>query len=194
MPFLPLNEGIVILYSGLQVWLIYWLIAKYVVIRGHALISPILRRLSVTPFAPLTRWFTVMERDLRITGSIRGQSGNALAPKGFEVSNPWKVRLIGLVLGVRKADTDYAVARETNLLRKRRASTLCVYKLFPIFREISIAFLFKITIARILFYAAVIIVTVVPSLYYVQKEKNPRILLDLRRQATDSLDLIFAKV
>lgn len=96
--------------------------------------------------------------------------------------------------GVRKADTDYAAARETNLLRKRRASTLCVYKLFPIFREISIAFLFKITIARILFYAAVIIVTVVPSLYYVQKEKNPRILLDLRRQATDSLDLIFAKV
>ena len=71
----------------------------------------------VTPFVPLTRWFTVMERDLRITGNIRGQSGNAVAPKGFEVSNPWKVRLVDLVLGVRKADTDCAAARETNLLR-----------------------------------------------------------------------------
>ncbi|KAJ1705250.1 hypothetical protein AFGD_007079 [Aspergillus flavus] len=34
---------------------------------------------------------TVMERDLRITGTLRGQSGNAEAPKGFELSNPWKL-------------------------------------------------------------------------------------------------------
>lgn len=34
---------------------------------------------------------SVMERDRRITGSYRGQSSNAVAPKGFEVSNPWKV-------------------------------------------------------------------------------------------------------
>lgn len=40
----------------------------------------------------------VMERDLRITGTIRGQSGNAVAPKGFEVSNPWKVRLSWFLL------------------------------------------------------------------------------------------------
>ncbi|KAF9888096.1 hypothetical protein FE257_009232 [Aspergillus nanangensis] len=33
----------------------------------------------------------LMERDLRITGSLRGQSSNAEAPKGFEVSNPWKL-------------------------------------------------------------------------------------------------------
>ncbi|KAJ5627346.1 hypothetical protein N7528_004773 [Penicillium herquei] len=33
----------------------------------------------------------VMERDLRITGSLRGQSSNHIAPKGFEVSNPWKL-------------------------------------------------------------------------------------------------------
>jgi len=33
----------------------------------------------------------MMERDLRITGRLRGQSSNAVAPKGFEVSNPWKV-------------------------------------------------------------------------------------------------------
>ncbi|KAJ5815548.1 hypothetical protein N7474_007325 [Penicillium riverlandense] len=35
---------------------------------------------------------SVMERDLRITGSLRGQSSNHQAPKGFEVSHPWKVR------------------------------------------------------------------------------------------------------
>lgn len=34
---------------------------------------------------------TVMERDLRITGTLRGQSSNHIAPKGFELSNPWKV-------------------------------------------------------------------------------------------------------
>ncbi|KAI9931345.1 hypothetical protein MW887_011009 [Aspergillus wentii] len=33
----------------------------------------------------------VMERDQRITGAFRAQSGNAEAPKGFEVSNPWKL-------------------------------------------------------------------------------------------------------
>ncbi|KAJ5109002.1 hypothetical protein N7456_005677 [Penicillium angulare] len=34
---------------------------------------------------------TVMERDLRITGTWRGQSSNPVAPKGFEVSSPWKL-------------------------------------------------------------------------------------------------------
>ncbi|KAL4798735.1 hypothetical protein BDW69DRAFT_165982 [Aspergillus filifer] len=33
----------------------------------------------------------MMERDLRLTGSLRGQSTNPEAPKGFELSNPWKV-------------------------------------------------------------------------------------------------------
>ncbi|KKK18595.1 hypothetical protein ARAM_005269 [Aspergillus rambellii] len=33
----------------------------------------------------------MMERDLRITGSLRGQSTNPEAPKGFELSNPWKL-------------------------------------------------------------------------------------------------------
>ncbi|KGO78429.1 hypothetical protein PITC_068920 [Penicillium italicum] len=33
----------------------------------------------------------MMERDLRITGSLRGQSSNHKAPTGFEVSNPWKI-------------------------------------------------------------------------------------------------------
>lgn len=33
----------------------------------------------------------MMERDLRLTGQKRGQSGNAVAPKGFELNNPWKL-------------------------------------------------------------------------------------------------------
>ncbi|KAL4821754.1 hypothetical protein BDW67DRAFT_2414 [Aspergillus spinulosporus] len=33
----------------------------------------------------------MMERDLRLTGSLRGQSTNPEAPKGFELNNPWKV-------------------------------------------------------------------------------------------------------
>ncbi|KAF7719999.1 Uncharacterized protein PECH_008133 [Penicillium ucsense] len=33
----------------------------------------------------------MMERDLRITGSLRGQSSNPQAPPGFDVSKPWKV-------------------------------------------------------------------------------------------------------
>ncbi|KAJ5476298.1 hypothetical protein N7475_002027 [Penicillium sp. IBT 31633x] len=33
----------------------------------------------------------MMERDLRITGSLRGQSSNHKAPTGFDVSNPWKI-------------------------------------------------------------------------------------------------------
>ncbi|OJJ02810.1 hypothetical protein ASPVEDRAFT_53418 [Aspergillus versicolor CBS 583.65] len=33
----------------------------------------------------------MMERDLRLTGSFRGQSTNPEAPKGFELNNPWKV-------------------------------------------------------------------------------------------------------
>ncbi|KAB8074131.1 hypothetical protein BDV29DRAFT_127292 [Aspergillus leporis] len=33
----------------------------------------------------------MMERDLRMTGTWRGQSSNAEAPKGFELSNPWKL-------------------------------------------------------------------------------------------------------
>lgn len=40
----------------------------------------------------------VMERDARLTGDKRGQSTNPTAPKGFEVTNAWKVRvLLGLV-------------------------------------------------------------------------------------------------
>lgn len=32
-----------------------------------------------------------MERDRRLTGSLRGQSDNPVAPPGFELSSEWKV-------------------------------------------------------------------------------------------------------
>ena len=35
----------------------------------------------------------VMDRDRRLTGFLRGQTDNVKAPPGFELSNPWRVRL-----------------------------------------------------------------------------------------------------
>ena len=35
-----------------------------------------------------------MERDLRLTGFMRGQTDKAEAPAGFELNNPWRVRII----------------------------------------------------------------------------------------------------
>ncbi|KAI1500876.1 hypothetical protein F5X99DRAFT_225027 [Biscogniauxia marginata] len=32
-----------------------------------------------------------MDRDRRITGSLRGQSDKPIAPLGFELNNPWRV-------------------------------------------------------------------------------------------------------
>ncbi|KAK5662093.1 hypothetical protein OQA88_10208 [Cercophora sp. LCS_1] len=34
---------------------------------------------------------TVMDRDRRLTGFLRGQANNPVAPAGFELSNGWKV-------------------------------------------------------------------------------------------------------
>ncbi|KAI9825455.1 MAG: hypothetical protein M1832_001185 [Thelocarpon impressellum] len=33
----------------------------------------------------------MMDRDRRLTGFLRGQTDNPLAPLGFEVNNPWRV-------------------------------------------------------------------------------------------------------
>ncbi|WAO86521.1 NADH dehydrogenase [ubiquinone] 1 alpha subcomplex subunit 1 [Fusarium falciforme] len=33
----------------------------------------------------------LMERDRRLTGSLRGQTDKAVAPIGFELNNPWKL-------------------------------------------------------------------------------------------------------
>ncbi|KAL8332081.1 hypothetical protein RB593_002433 [Gaeumannomyces tritici] len=32
----------------------------------------------------------VMDRDRRLTGLLRGQSDNPIAPPGFELNNPWR--------------------------------------------------------------------------------------------------------
>jgi hypothetical protein len=34
---------------------------------------------------------TVMDRDRRLTGYLRGQTDQAIAPAGFELSNGWRV-------------------------------------------------------------------------------------------------------
>ncbi|CCT70091.1 uncharacterized protein FFUJ_06030 [Fusarium fujikuroi IMI 58289] len=38
----------------------------------------------------LTNW-TVMDRDRRLTGTLRGQTDKPEAPLGFELNNPWKL-------------------------------------------------------------------------------------------------------
>lgn len=39
----------------------------------------------------LIRLLAVMNRDQRLTGSLRGQTDKPLAPTGFELNNPWRV-------------------------------------------------------------------------------------------------------
>lgn len=53
----------------------------------HNKVSPLEAETSV-----LTTVFVVMKRDKRLTGSLRGQSDNPIAPLGFELNNPWDVR------------------------------------------------------------------------------------------------------
>ncbi|KAK3316394.1 hypothetical protein B0H66DRAFT_604689 [Apodospora peruviana] len=36
------------------------------------------------------RQSTVMDRDRRLTGELRGQTDNADAPPGYELNNPWR--------------------------------------------------------------------------------------------------------
>jgi hypothetical protein len=36
---------------------------------------------------------TVMDRDRRLTRYLRGQVDNPAAPAGFELNNPWRVRI-----------------------------------------------------------------------------------------------------
>ncbi|KAL7938700.1 hypothetical protein V8C35DRAFT_288909 [Trichoderma chlorosporum] len=44
------------------------------------------------PRYSLDQWDKVMmERDRRLTGTLRGQTDNPQAPLGFEVSNGWKL-------------------------------------------------------------------------------------------------------
>jgi len=40
---------------------------------------------------PVTDSMAVMDRDRRLTGYLRGQTDNVVAPPGFELNNPWRV-------------------------------------------------------------------------------------------------------
>lgn len=82
----------------IAVWLTCWITAKYVATRTYIFLFYTVLSPLVVNSKTLTN-HTVMERDLRLTGSLRGQSTNVVAPKGFEVNNPWKVRLVVFVLG-----------------------------------------------------------------------------------------------
>ena len=46
------------------------------------------------------RMRAVMDRDRRLTGFLRGQTDNVKAPKGFELSNPWRVRISRIETGL----------------------------------------------------------------------------------------------
>ncbi|SLM35960.1 NADH dehydrogenase [ubiquinone] (complex I), alpha subcomplex subunit 1 [Lasallia pustulata] len=36
-------------------------------------------------------YLAVMDRDRRLTGYLRGQTDNVVAPPGFELNNPWRM-------------------------------------------------------------------------------------------------------
>ncbi len=40
-----------------------------------------------------------MDRDRRLTGFLRGQSDEVVAPLGFELNNPWRVSFVFQVRG-----------------------------------------------------------------------------------------------
>lgn len=56
----------------------------------------------------------VMDRDRRLTGMLRGQTDSALAPAGFELNNPWRVRKSTPC--IRKRQANILIAREAHLL------------------------------------------------------------------------------
>ncbi|KAE8451552.1 hypothetical protein EG329_003625 [Mollisiaceae sp. DMI_Dod_QoI] len=43
------------------------------------------------PFIYNTDSAAVMDRDRRLTGYLRGQTDNPVAPAGFELNNPWRL-------------------------------------------------------------------------------------------------------
>lgn len=74
--------------------------------------------------------FTVMDRDRRLTGFLRGQTDNVEAPPGFELNNPWTVGALLLVLS-----PDYADGTERSLrsgLRKGSESKNALAHLYAL--------------------------------------------------------------
>lgn len=55
--------------------------------------------------------FVVMERDRRLTGTLRGQTDKPEAPAGFELNNPWKVGELDMAWLI--GDTNRAIQLES---------------------------------------------------------------------------------
>ncbi|KAH6894307.1 hypothetical protein B0T10DRAFT_480135 [Thelonectria olida] len=53
--------------------------------------STIQSRLDAQTSKKLLTDYIVMDRDRRLTGSLRGQTDKPEAPLGFELNNPWKL-------------------------------------------------------------------------------------------------------
>ena len=66
-------------YRGYMEWAANMWIAKY-------------DQFTMTSSMPRTYKTPVMERDRRLTGFMRGQTDQPVAPPGFELNNPWRVR------------------------------------------------------------------------------------------------------
>ena len=65
--------------------------------------TPIDRYLKLNYIPP------VMRRDRRLTGYLRGQTDQVLAPPGFELNNPWRVSKQGFLFFIHpKTDFDFS--------------------------------------------------------------------------------------
>lgn len=55
-----------------------------------------------------------MDRDRRLTGMLRGQTDKAEAPAGFELNNPWRVRILDYYISLRSYTNNGCLARESH--------------------------------------------------------------------------------
>lgn len=55
-----------------------------------------------------------MDRDRRLTGFLRGQSDEVVAPLGFELNNPWRVSFVFQVRGCDEVGIVLMVCRWRN--------------------------------------------------------------------------------
>lgn len=69
-----------------------------------------------------------MERDMRLTGSLRGQTSKAQAPIGFELNNPWKVCGFGRPLSSDSLSTNTIIGGESLLLENPEITVHCLMR------------------------------------------------------------------
>jgi hypothetical protein len=91
---------------------------------------------------PILTTNTVMERDRRLTGSLRGQSDSPTAPPGFELSSEWKVGLgtSGLVDRVMLMDCcslrNASIRKNLGMIGLGSVLSMKIYAVFSIPRAI----------------------------------------------------------